>query len=113
MTELARIARKIELIERIEKPASIAVGAVTAAAYFYFWYLDGWLATYSWIIPFVIAGGGTLFAFSWWAAKLEIKRDVLLDPAAHAELPEARVVAGSESVHSNDRDESDRGDGLE
>ncbi|MGE0545638.1 MAG: hypothetical protein AB7O24_09865 [Kofleriaceae bacterium] len=97
MTELAKIERQLAIIERVEKPVSFTVGAIAAAAYFYIQYIGGWIATYSWLIPFAIVGGVTLFAFSWWASKLETSRLAIVSPRSIAEMPQARLLSPSES----------------
>jgi hypothetical protein len=94
MDEIALIERRLELVERYGRVASVVCGGALAILYFVFRLLVmRVISTYTWIIPFGIGYAIPAFGAAWWETKLEQRRRVLLDPSHGAELPGARVVA--------------------
>jgi hypothetical protein len=83
------LRRRLARLERIENPVSVAAGATLAIPYVLWWLAHGYIATYSWIIPFFIGGTISKFAFAMVEAKVAAR---LATPA----LPEAGVHALSE-----------------
>jgi hypothetical protein len=83
-----RIAR----LEGIENTVSAIAGFALAVPYFMWWYANGVIRLYSWVIPFFIGGAIAKLGFAIVEHKLEVRRKALAAP----KLPEARLLEARE-----------------
>lgn len=90
----AQIEVALERLDRLENPVAVGVGIAGALAYVAWqFYVNHWIATYTWLVPLFVVGSAVKLWFAYRSQKLEREKRELLKPGSTAELPEARVVA--------------------
>ena len=94
MTELDIVETKIARNEQLSKVTSVLGGIGLAGLYFWWQYVfNHWIATYTWMIPFVIGFAIPRLVFTLREHRLDQERRRLLDlPTEPPALPEARAV---------------------